>query len=82
MERLNLHRPSWLKVLAERFKVLDIQPADICPDSQVLGKLYKIFPDLAGDKEIGWSNYGYCQPWRRNLGWWRQLVNRTQTRKG
>lgn len=53
---------------------LVITPWEICPDYKTLCRLYEMFPDLAGDRTaIGIGDDGYCQSWRGDIGWWRDL---------
>lgn len=72
MENMHLHPPSLLKRLAEKMGY-EITPADICSGRDLDG-LYRTFPDLAGDKNIGPGDDGKCQSWRDNPGWWGELT--------
>ncbi len=71
---LSLHLPSKPKIWLERLMLREINPADICAD---LDSLFKIYPELAGDKSaIGESDfYGDCQSWKNNPGWWKDLLH-------
>lgn len=75
-ETLRVHRPNLAKLFLERIG-LDITPADICCTSKDLNLLYRLYPGLAGDRTaIGPSDDGKCQDWRKNPGWWREIVSK------
>ncbi len=75
VERLDLRPPSILKQALEKFSLREVNPADICLNTETLGSLYKKYPDLASDvTAIGLSDDGGCQSWRGCSGWWRELV--------
>jgi len=77
VERLDLKPPPRIKQALERLGLREMTPADICPDRETLDRLYKTYPDLAGDKTaIGPGDDGYCQSWQGDRGWWRELVKK------
>ncbi|MCL4367118.1 hypothetical protein M1563_03025 [Patescibacteria group bacterium] len=68
-----LHPPSFLKRALERFHIRSVYPWDICPEDQ-LDLLYAAIPGLAGDNSIGSEEFGDCQSYHRDWGWWRKLI--------
>lgn len=80
VENLHLKTPSVIKKMLERAGV-EITPVDICSRREELNKLYKMYPDLAGDgTAIGPGDDGNCQSWRNNPGWWKTLLDQHSKR--
>jgi len=76
IEILHLKPPSVIKRILEKVG-REVEPADICPTKEDLDKLYEMCPDLTGDgTAIGPGDDGNCQSWRKNPGWWEDLLNR------
>jgi hypothetical protein len=70
----DFHPPSRIIRILEKLRLREVCPADIVPLEQ-LDKLYKKYPDLGGDRNIGFSDsMGACQSWRDCPEWWKSFI--------
>ena len=77
-----LKPPSMLKKIFERLGIREIEPKDLAKDREVLDRLYRKYPSLAGDRTaIGPGDDGHCQDWCGNPLWWKNLVGASLGRK-
>lgn len=75
VENIHFKPPSIIKRALEKVG-REVEPADICLTRGDLDRLYKEYPDMAGDgRAIGSGDDGNCQSWRNNPGWWKAFLN-------
>lgn len=66
----HFHPPNKVKRVLEKMRLYEVTPHDILPPGEV-DALLKTYPDLAGDQNIGRSDFeGRCQSWRGYPQWW------------
>lgn len=71
---INLHKPAWWRQLLEIIRLKEIAPEHLCSNQDDLISLYRVYPDLWGDRsEFDMGLGGYCQSWRDQRGWWKSL---------
>jgi len=80
--RLDLHPPGRWRQLLERKGFGEVKPRHLCSSRKDLDRLYRKYPDLAGDRTaIGTADSsGRCQSWRDNPGWWKTLLEQEGSR--
>lgn len=79
MGKVEIHPPTRVKQILEKLCVREVDPKDLCDNLAELDKLYRKYPDLAGDSTaIGPGDDGSCQSWRGDWGWWKRLMKQEQ----
>lgn len=79
LSELQLYPPGKVIQILEKLGVRDVRPEDICPEEK-LPILYKMFPELLGDREeMDITMGGRCQVWRDNPRWWDRFLKQNRT---
>ncbi len=71
---VTIHQPNPLVQILERLHIREVSPWEVCDN---VGRLYQLYPDLAGDfRTFDEGPSGFCQSWRGCPGWWKNYLSR------